>query len=347
MVGGGVASVVSGKVIHMPAVTVLMAVHNAAQFLTEAIDSVLRQTFEDFEFLVVDDGSTDATAELLSACTDPRLRVVGLARNGGLAAALNIGVANARSELLARMDGDDISEPQRLERQVTFMREHPEVLLLGTGFVRMDAVGRPVERVQYPTDDAVLQERLLTGNQFCHPSVMMRTPVVRLLGGYRALAGGAAQDYDLWLRIAERGRVANLPEMLVKYRMHESQTSVSKLVRQRQAAHLYKTLALQRRAGLDEDIDAAQRASEPDQPAVVQALRADYQRWALRFAATGRRTLALQMLLNAFRLDRGHPGAWFGLWRIIAAEWESSWLGMRIRWYSKRVAGLRRGPSGR
>lgn len=331
----------------MPVVTVLMAVHNAAQFLTEAIDSVLRQTFEDFEFLVVDDGSTDTTAALLSACTDARLRVIRRAHNGGLSAALNIGIAEARGDLLARMDGDDVSAPQRLERQVAYMREHPEVLLLGTGCVRMDAAGRPFERIQYPTDAPVLQERLLAGNQFCHPSVMMRTQVVRLLGGYRALAGGAAQDYDLWLRIAEQGEIANLPDVLLRYRIHEGQVSVSKLVRQRQAAQLYRTLALQRRGGGHEDIDAAQRASQCDQGDMVRALRADYLRWALRFAATGRRGLAMQMVLSAHRLNRWHPGAWMSLCRIVVAECESSWPVARVHWYAKRVLARLLGRSSR
>lgn len=328
----------------MPVVTVLMAVHNAAQFLTEAIDSVLRQTFEDFEFLVVDDGSTDTTDAILASYADPRLRVMRLAENGGLAAALNVGIRESRCDLIARMDGDDVCDPRRLERQVVFLRERPDVLLLGTGFVRTDAAGRAFERVQLPTDDAVLQEWLLDGNQFCHPSVMFRTNVVRQLGGYRALAGGAAQDYDLWLRIAEQGKIANLPDMLVRYRMHESQTSVSKLVKQRQAAHLYLMLALQRRADGAENIDAAQEASDCPQTAVEQALREDYLRWATRFAATGRRWPAMQMLIRAFRLDRKHPGAWFALWRILVGELESSWPGQRARWYSRRIVQcLRRG----
>lgn len=328
----------------MPAVTVLMAVHNAARFLKEAIDSVFDQTFQDFEFLVVDDGSTDTTDAILASYADPRLRVMRLAENGGLAAALNAGIRESRGGLIARMDGDDVCEPRRLERQVVFLRERPDVLLLGTGFVRTDVDGRIFERVQYPTDNAALQERLLDGNQFCHPSVMFRTNVVRRLGGYRALAGGAAQDYDLWLRIAEQGEIANLPEMLVRYRMHESQTSVSKLVKQRQAAHLYLTLALQRRAAGTENIDAAQEATACTQAAVVQALRADYLRWATRFAATGRHGSAIHMLIRAFRLDRKHPGVWFALWRILVGEWESSWPGKRARWYSRRIVQcLRRG----
>lgn len=329
----------------MPEVTVLMAVHNAAPFLREAIDSVLCQTFKDFEFLIIDDGSTDATGEILAAYIDPRIRVVRLVKNSGLVAALNLGIDESRSELIARMDGDDICEPQRLELQVAFLRRHPQVLLLGTGLVRISADGRPFERVVNPTDDAVLQERLLDGSQFCHPSVMMRTDVVRRLGGYRDVGKGPAEDYDLWLRIAEQGQVANLPEVLLRYRIHESQTSVGKLVRQRQTAQFYKILALQRRAGEREDVDAAQSASNVDRADVVRALRADYLRWALRFAATGQRGLAMRLMLSAHRLDRLHPGPWLGLGRIMAAELESSWLGRRVRWYSRQLAGRISGRS--
>lgn len=325
----------------MPTTTVLMAVYNAAPFLEDAVSSVLSQTFVDLELLVVDDGSTDNTCALLSRLTDPRLRVISLASNVGLAAALNIGIEEARGDLIARMDGDDVSEPRRLELQVEYMRAHPEVVLLGTGFVWMDANGHVFERVRFPTEDSVLQPQLLNGNQFCHPSVMLRADIVRRVGGYRSLAGGPAQDYDLWLRMAEQGKIANLAQMLVRYRMHENQTSVSKLVKQRQAAHLYLTLALQRRSGAGEDIVTAKQASEVYQPDVINALRADYQRWALRFAAIGQRRLAVGMLLNAFRLDWTNPAAWLGLGRIIVAEWESSWLGARLGWYAKRFARCR------
>lgn len=331
----------------MPEVTVLMAVHNAAPFLREAVDSVLGQTFKDFEFLIIDDGSTDATGELLATYTDTRIRVIRLVENSGLVAALNVGIDESRGDLIARMDGDDICEPRRLELQVAFLRQHPQVLLLGTGFVLIGTDGYPFERVLYPTDDAVLQERLLDGSQFCHPSVMMRPDVVRRLGGYRDVGRGPAEDYDLWLRIAEQGQIANLPEVLLRYRVHEGQTSVSKLVRQRQTAHLYKTLALQRRAGHGEDVEAAQSASNCDQADVVQALRTDYLRWALRFAATGRRGLATRMVLSAYRLDRWHPGPWLGLGRIMVAELESSWFGRRVRWYSRQVAGRVSGRSSR
>lgn len=322
----------------MPEVTVLMPVYNAAPFLREAVDSVLCQTFDDFELLIVDDGSTDETGELLSAYMDRRMRLVRLEKNSGLVAALNVGVHQARAALIARMDGDDICEPQRLGLQVAFMRQHPEVLLLGTGFVRIDIAGRPFQRVVYPKENETLQKMLLDGSVFCHPSVMMRADAVRHLGGYRNVGGGPAEDYDLWLRISERGEIANLSEVLLRYRVHAGQTSVRRLLNQRQAAYFCKKLALQRRAGQTEDLDAAQSLASLFPKELVQGLRADYLRWAETLAAGGRRDLALQMIMGAHRLDRRHPAPLLQFCRIVLAELEGSRFARSVRWYSRRLA---------
>jgi glycosyltransferase involved in cell wall biosynthesis len=326
----------------MPEVTVLMPVHNAAPFLREAVDSVLCQTFDDFELLVIDDGSTDATGELLSGYADRRMRVVRLESNAGLVAALNIGISQARAALIARMDGDDICEPQRLELQVAFMWQHPDVVLLGSGFVRVDTAGRPLQRVVYPKENEVLQEKLLEGSVFCHPSTMMRADVVRQLGGYRDLGGGPAEDYDLWLRISERGQIANLSDVLLRYRVHAGQTSVRKLLSQRQAAYFCKILAMQRRAGQTENLEAAQSMTLLFPQELVQALRADYLRWAETLAAGGHRGLALQMVMGAHRLNRRHPAPWLQFCRIILAEL-SGWAGPPGRDYDARRLAPRSG----
>lgn len=324
-----------------------MAVHDAERYLGEAVESIFGQTFRDFEFLVVDDGSTDATGAILSSYTDPRLRVIRLKNNVGLPAALNAGLREVRTPLIARMDGDDVSDMRRLEFQVAFMGSHPDVVLLGTGFVRIDANGRPFEKVLLPVDHGVLQEQLLMGSQFCHPSVMVRTEVMRAVGGYRALAGGAAQDYDLWLRIAERGRIANLPHVLLRYRMHEGQISVSRLERQRQAANVYRILALQRRAGLAENIDAALQESVPDGADMTRAVSSEYRLRALRFAATGQRRAAMGFLAQSFRLTPTEPKLLACFLRICWGELESSRLGAVLRWYGKKLLSLQPRRHGR
>ena len=325
----------------MPAVSVLMAVHDAERYLKEAVESILDQTFRDFEFLVVDDGSTDATGAILSNYTDSRLRVIRLENNGGLPAALNIGLREACGPLIARMDGDDVSDTRRLELQVAFMHEYPDVLLLGTGFVRIDAAGRPFDKVQLPTEDGVLQGQLLVGSQFCHPSVMVRTDIMRAVGGYRSISGGAAQDYDLWLRIAEHGKIANLQQPLLRYRMHEGQISVGRLERQRQAANIYRTLALQRRSGLGENLDAAQRENASDGADMTRAVSAEYRLRALRFAVVGQRLAAMKFLLESFRLTPADPRVVGCFFRILWGELESSRVGVMLRWYGKKMLALR------
>jgi len=261
-----------------------------------------------------------------------------LAENVGLAAALNAGINGSRCDLIARMDGDDICDPQRLELQIAFMRQHPEVLLLGTGFVRIDTTGRLFQRVVYQKENEILQKMLLDGSVFCHPSVMMRADVVRRLGGYRDVGGGLAQDYDLWLRISEQGKIANLPELLLRYRVHAGQASVRKLLVQRQAAYVFKTLALQRRAGQTEDLEAAQSMASLFPKELVQALRADYLRWAETLAAGGRKDLAVQMMMGAHRLDRTHPAPLLQFFRIVLGELSGSRFARSVKWYSRRLA---------
>lgn len=199
-----------------PAVTVLMAVHDGAEYLKEAVASVLGQTFRDFEFLVIDDGSTDATPAVLASFADPRLRVVRQ-ENRGLAAALNRGLYLARGKYVARMDADDVCLPRRLERQVAFMDRHPTVAASGT-WVRARGGGRTQEW-RYPTDPAEVRCRLLFHTVLAHPSVILRRDVLAREGLAYDEAFHYAQDYDLWERASRRVDVANLGEVLLEYRV--------------------------------------------------------------------------------------------------------------------------------
>lgn len=332
-----------------PTVTVLMAVHNAEPFLREAVDSILGQTFGNFELLVVDDGSTDGTRKILAGYPDVRLRVIGLPENRGLVEALNAGIREARGALIARMDGDDVAEPARLEEQVAFMKSYPQVVLLGTSLMYVDAGGRVFGDVRMRTDNRTLQELLPTANQFCHPSVVMRADVVRSIGGYRELAGRAAQDYDLWLRLAERGEIANLSDLLLRYRVHENQISVSKLANQRRAANTYRALALQRRSGAEEDLEAAQRSSLWSDAEMRRAMRSDYLTWASLYAAMGRKAMAMALLVKAFRAAPTDAGTWTALRRHLAQELRRSHvrMGKALRWYRTRFSQSMHFPSDR
>jgi len=202
----------------IPRVSVVMSVHNGAGHLHEALGAIMRQTFADFEFLVVDDGSDDGTPQILAAMSDPRLRVVRQERAGhtcSLIKALNL----TRGEYVARQDADDASEPQRLARQVALLDSHPEVAIVGSAVSAVNDAGRKLCDWSYPPDhDDLVAELMRLRNPLPHSTVMFRRAAVVEIGGYRA-AFRKAQDYDLLLRLAERYRLASLPEQLCRLRL--------------------------------------------------------------------------------------------------------------------------------
>jgi len=209
-----------------PLVTVLLPVRNGSAHLPAALESIFAQTFTDFELLVIDDGSTDATSELLRAVRDPRLRVVTNAKNLGLVPTLNLGLELARGELVARQDHDDISHPERLQKQVEFFRANLEHVLLGTEAVQTDARGRKAFRLLRPANAESIRWYLCFDNAFIHSSVMFRREIVqREFGGYAP--SFHSEDYALWSRIARARETANLPLPLLEYREHGSSVTGS------------------------------------------------------------------------------------------------------------------------
>ena len=210
----------------VPAVSVLMGVHDGEPWVREAIASVLAQTAPDLELIVVDDGSTDGTPATLAAIRDPRLVVVRQARQG-LTRALNRALRLARAPLLARLDADDLALPERLARQREFLDAHPEVGLLGTAAREVDAAGREVGVVVPPADDAGIRHALIRGNPFVHSSVMLRRRVLDEGQGYDERLT-VAQDYDLWMRLSRVTRLANLAEPLVVRRLLPGRVSLAR-----------------------------------------------------------------------------------------------------------------------
>ena len=201
-----------------PRVTVLMTVFNGERHLREAVDSVLRQTFGDFELVIVDDGSTDGTAALLAAISDPRVRVTHNDENLGLTPSLNRGLGLARGELIARHDADDVSEPERIARQIAFLDAHPDVALVGAWYRKIDDASASLGERTLPVDHDRIRWALHFYCPIVHSAAVFRTSVVRELGGYDE-AFVYAQDYDLWSRLATTRRVANVGEPLVRYRV--------------------------------------------------------------------------------------------------------------------------------
>ncbi len=203
-----------------PAVSWLICSHVANDELRLALQSCLAQSFTNFELVFVANGPS--AASVASTVTtwfghDPRVRVA-CTQMCHLSFSLSLGLHLARADLVARMDGDDIAEPGRLQLQVAYMDVHPEVSVLGTAYCFIDAQGKPSPPIRPPLDDAGIRQALLRGNPLCHPTVMLRRQAVLAAGGY--LGGIYAQDYDLWARLAMSAnhRFANLPDVCLGYR---------------------------------------------------------------------------------------------------------------------------------
>jgi glycosyltransferase involved in cell wall biosynthesis len=239
-----------------PVVSVLMPVYNAGRFLAPAIESVLAQTFSDFELVAVDDGSSDGSGNMLAelSARDARIRVLSQ-RNQGIVATLNRALELARAPLVARMDADDLSRPDRFEKQITYLREHPEVAVLSGAMDLIDAKGTYLRTAVFPTAPDAIRNELDRRNCVAHPAVMARTEMLRAVGGYRKTAQHA-EDYDLWLRISEGGRIANLPDVLLSYRMHPQAISARNIVTQELAALAVRGAARLRRSGRPDPLAA-------------------------------------------------------------------------------------------
>ena len=208
-----------------PAVTVLMPVHNGERFLKEAIGSILAQSFRDFELLIIDDGSTDRSRQIAESFGDRRIVLVTNAENRGTVHVLNQGIALAKGRYIARMDADDISLPERLERQVRFMDEHPEVGVSGTG-MRLIKNGRLRNTRTHATSDEELKIQLLFSPCFFHPTVIIRAELAQAHPYPDNLV--YTQDYNYWTHLAPLTRFANLSEILLYFREHEGQISSKK-----------------------------------------------------------------------------------------------------------------------
>ena len=206
--------------ISSPAISVLMSVHDEGKWVSQAIESILSQTYSDLEFIITDDGSVDNTYDILRRHhdLDDRIRIVRHTKCFGLAASLNEQIKLARGDFIARMDGDDIAREDRFAKQVNFMNKNPGVGLLGSFCKEIDLEGREICLWRRPVNDPSLQRALLRFNPFIHSSVMLRREVFSIVGQYNPTCA-YAQDYELWLRVAGHYSLANLPEPLMCLRV--------------------------------------------------------------------------------------------------------------------------------
>ena len=229
----------------MPKVTVLMAVHNGEPYLQQAVQSILGQSFQDFEFLIVDDASTDNSGKLLSGLSNAKVRIIANGKQLGLSSSLNQGIEASEGTYIARMDHDDISLPERLWKQTAFLDAHPEVDVIGSWAQTLGL--QPAQIWRYPTLDEDIRSEFIFNSSLVHGSVMLRKATFdRHQLRYDATIA-RAQDYELWTRAAPQIRFANLDAVLVQYRIHPEQAgskygteqrAVAEKVRQREIARL-------------------------------------------------------------------------------------------------------------
>lgn len=215
--------------------SVILSVRNGEKYLNEAIESIQRQTLSDIEIVIVDDGSTDKTSKIISTKTKTDTRINHLKNEGiGLAAALNYAASLARGTWLARMDGDDIALPDRFYHQINFAKQNPDVVAFGTQALVIEENGFPVYEWRVPLNHSEIDEYHLKngGGAIIHPTAFIRKSAFEKVGGYNP-ALKTSQDLDLWLRLAEVGRLANIPRIGIKYRLHFHSTTVSKAIEQR------------------------------------------------------------------------------------------------------------------
>lgn len=227
--------------------------YNGAQYLRHAVDSILNQTFKDFEYIIINDGSSDGTKEILDSFHDSRLRIIHQ-ENIGLTDSLNKAIGLARGAYIARMDADDISAPGRLEKEAAFLDANPAVGLVGSLGIRIDENGTEGHLLSFPTDNGALKNNLEFDCPFLHGSVMYRKACIDKIGPYRKKIG-PAEDYDLWRRIAEHYAIANLDEPLYKYRVVAAGVSMSLRFNQVRGTLLVRKLANDRKTSGKDALD--------------------------------------------------------------------------------------------
>ena len=209
----------------IPDISVIMPAHNSEAYIAEAVQSILEQTWQNFELIIINDGSTDYTLQVVESFTDSRIRVISLAKNGGISAALNTGITQARGHYIARLDSDDISDKHRLQKQKYFLDQHPEVGVIGCYIKVFD---HNSERIHYyPLDSLILKKSLPYVSPFAHPAVMIRKSCLPPQP-YNSRFN-LAEDLDLWFRLSTDTEFATLPECLIRLRRHSSSSTQKNL----------------------------------------------------------------------------------------------------------------------
>lgn len=293
-----------------PVASVLLPVYNAGRYLVPAVESVLNQTFKNFEVLLLNDGSTDNSLQVLEsfASRDRRCRVYS-GPNRGYIAALNAGLKLAETGFIIRMDQDDISRPQRFEKQISFLRSHPECVAVGARALLIDADGMPIFEMPEHYTHEEIERALLSGRVgIMHPSATIRTSAIKAIGGYRTDFPWA-EDMDFFLRLAEVGQLANLPEVLLDYRQHLASIGYVHAEQQRASTRNAVLDACRRRGIARADVERNMA------PAVLSQTRLDiHRKWAWWALSAGNLRTARKHALRAI----AHQPVSLDNWRLCA-----------------------------
>jgi len=299
-----------------PVVSVVMPVYNCERYVAEAVESILAQTFADFEFLIVDDGSTDGSLAILRryAGQDSRIRVISRP-NTGIVGALNEMLDLARGEFVARMDADDISSPERFDRQVAYLRAHPKVVAVSSWVLWVDNELCPIremctEETHERIDEAHM--RAETG-QMSHPAAMLRTDSIRRVNGY-SVDYCCAEDFDLWLRLAEIGSLANLPEVLLTWRLHGQSIGATRhAIQQSNVQQAVRAARLRRGLPVATLQDAPVAAASPTRPSEV------FCKWGWWALQAGHLQTAKKYALLTLRKEPFSVASWRLLYCLLRA----------------------------
>jgi glycosyltransferase involved in cell wall biosynthesis len=326
-----------------PRVSVVMPVYNGERYVRAAIDSILAQSFRDFELVILNDGSTDGSAPVIASYPDPRIVYVSNPVNTGLASVRNKGLDIARGEYIAWLDCDDISSPKRLKRQVDLLDANPLIGLCGTWVKTIDGATEDVWR--YPTDPEFIRARMLFDDPIATSSIMMRAASIRERELRFNLDHPPAEDYELWERISREWGVTNIPEVLTLYRIHPMQTSVMKAQQQKDSvwaiqSHMLMQLGIEatpEEAQLHLDIGVGWRYL----PTMERVKASEH--WLIRIEEANRETgifpeaglrkvLAERWMLAAGALASKGLIAWFVYHRSKLSHWaeKRAWRAVRL-----------------
>lgn len=239
-----------------PEISVVMSVHNGEKYLLKAVQSILNQSYSDFEFIIINDGSTDNTARILASFEDRRIKLIHNRENIGLTTSLNKGIALAQGEFIARQDADDISLPERLERQVEYMQAHPEIGVLGAHKKEIDSEGKFIEIVlkPRPISPGFVGWMLFFKNPIVHSSLMLRKQLLIDVRGYD-IQIITAQDYDLLVRLSTVTKISNLHDVLILYRKQPESISSVQWDEQSATSYQIRQNAIYERIGIYPKVD--------------------------------------------------------------------------------------------